>query len=200
MRNLQAAIPLMDQLGQSAAGPGSDAWNKAKAGLITLGIVPANATDAEIRQETNKYLHRVVQDLPSANRSDAAQSLADVSNPSLDTNLNATRKLARSALAFSRMDSALPIIYDKRHPGAAAAPDYTSAKSKWYQSQDPRAYSFDTDSYEDQQKTLKEIGPPVFKDNKGKETPNPAYQKFRNSLQSAHDAGFLTPLSPGATP
>lgn len=179
-RNLTTVIPLMEQMDDSDAGPGSRARNQVMAWLQTQGIA---TTRANVRQEAAKYLNKYTSTNPVAARSDEAQNLAAASSPNLEISLPAALHLAKSAVGFDRMDAAVPAAYDLAHPGQPqAGPDYLKFKTNYYATQpDPRAFNFDLLQPAEQRSLVQSLGP---KD-------GPAYQNFRSSLQMAHDTKML---------
>lgn len=181
-RNLTTAIPMMEQVGAGAAGPGSQPWNQVKSFLVTQGFINPNSSDVNVRQEIAKYLYKYVSTNPVAARSDEAQNLAAASSPNLDLAMTAALHLAKSAVGFDRMDSAVTKAYDLAHPGQPqAGPDYLKFKTDYTASHDPRAFSFDLLDPTEQRKLVGSLG--------GKNSSD--YKKFVNSLQTAHDTGMV---------
>lgn len=186
-RNLITALPMMEQLGASGAGPGSQAWNQAKSFLVTHGVLDPNTSDVAARQEIAKYLYKYVSTNPVAARSDEAQNLAAASSPNLDLAMPAAIHLAKGAIGFDRMDSAVTKAYDLEHPGQAqAGPDYLKFKTDYYAKHDPRAFSFDLLDPTEQRKLVSSLGSKTG-DN---------YKKFASSLKTAHDTQMVS--APGA--
>lgn len=182
VRNLTTALPLMEQMGPGGAGVGSAPWNQLKSFLVTQGIVDPNTSDVNLRQEAAKYLYKYVSTNPVAARSDEAQNLAAASSPNLDLSMPAAIHLAKSAVGFDRMDSAVTKAYDLAHPGQQqAGPDYLKFKTDYTASHDPRAFSFDLLDPTEQRKLVSSLGPKT-EDN---------YKKFARSLKTARDTGMV---------
>lgn len=174
------ALPLLSQLGTSAAGPGSQAFNKIKSSLITAGILPPNVSDAAVRQEAQKYLNQYVSKSGIAQRSDMGTLAAQSSSPNLETSLPATLELTRNAIASDRMEAARPLAYGNKAPDG-----YLDHKATFGQNQDLRAYQIDIMPPAQRQKLLDDM---IAK----KDTPEG--KKFFNSLRAAH-AGIYQPGS-----
>lgn len=185
VRNLTTAIPLLETLGSSAAGPGSQSLAQLQSFLESHGIIKPGQTGVDVRAEAQKYLSRYVGVNPAAGRSDMAQDLTAHSSPSLDTPLAATLALAKSNVGFDRMDAAAPLAYAQAHPNASAnfAPDYNKFKADFVKNNDPRAYAFDLMTPAERQGVVTSLGKPG----------SAAYERFRNSLQTAVGAGLVTP-------
>ncbi|MCJ2039547.1 hypothetical protein MKK55_11430 [Methylobacterium sp. J-059] len=173
VRPLTQAIPLIQGLTNSAAGPGSQAFSQIKSRLITLGIVPANATDVVARQEVQKYLNAYVAKSGIAQRSDMGTTVAQSSSPNLDVSLPATLELARNAVAADRLEASRPLSF-KGKPD-----DYIDHKARYGQQQDIRAYGIDMMKPADRNALLKDM---LAK----KDTPEG--KRFFDSLNNAHGA------------
>jgi hypothetical protein len=174
-RNLATALDKLNQLNPSDAGAVGDLKNKVLTTAVALGLAPSTTTMT--REEAEKYLEKSKASMPAAQRSDMAQSLADVSSPNLHTSLEATKALTRSAIGFARMDAAVPFSWDAAHPNQVKGqtdPDYLKYRPQFMNSQDPDAYVFDTLSAPEQQAIIAD------KQRQGKA----AVAKFRSSLQN----------------
>jgi hypothetical protein len=184
VRNLTTALPLMEQAGTGAAGPGSPIYNQVRSFLVTAGALDPNQTNVNLPQEINKYLYKYVSTNPVADRSNEAQNLAAASSPNLSISMPAAIHLAKSAIGFDRMDAAVTKAYDNAHPNRGqAGPDYLKFKNNFYSSQlDPNAFSYDQMEPDEQRKYVKSLGP---KD-------QAPYQNFKRSIQMAHDTQSLS--------
>lgn len=189
LRNLQAASDNLSTLDPSDSGAIGDAKNKVLNLLVGLHIAPSTAPMN--REEADKYLEKSKANIPAAQRSDMAQSLADISNPNLHTSLEATKALTRSAIAFSRMDAAMPYAWDAAHPNQIPGqtdPEYLKHRATFPGSQDPDAWAFDTLGPAEQRQLLakkQQAGPAVA-------------EKFLNSVDMYRKTAPL--LSGGANP
>jgi hypothetical protein len=176
-RTLQSALPLITKLGDTQFGPTSPEFTKAKATLAALGVIDPNTSDAAVRQEVGKYLLRYASGAQAAGRSDQALSASMGSNPNPDTMMKpAVLGVLKNQIGMDRMDAALPLA-------AGGAPGYKAFKSGYYQNLDPRAFSFDLMSKDEQAALQKSLG---SKD-------SPAYKKFVQSYNVAKQTGMLTP-------
>lgn len=192
LRPLQQALPLVEQLSNRSFGPQSAGWAKFKGSLQEAGIIKPDTTDTEVYQEANKYLKQNSLAAPGATRSNEGLETAIKARPDLDLTQGANLKLIKNQIGFDRMDATLPIAFKQQHPNPADDVDYKTFKTQFYQTHDPRAYSFDVMNPAEQQDVIKSLGP---KPTPGK--PNPVYTKFMNSLKTAHQAGVLTPQGGG---
>lgn len=180
VRPLEQALPLIQQLSNQNFGPGSTEFAKIKGGLATLGLIDPNTSDATIRQEVNKKLLGYASGARDAGRSDNALSAALGSNPNLDLTQPANLALVKNQIGMDKMDAALPIA-------AGTHAGYKDVKSKYYQSNDSRAFAINT-------MTPQEIAQ-LQSSLKG-----PARDKFNRSLQIAIQAGIVTPPGAGGGP
>jgi hypothetical protein len=189
-RPLQAALPLIERLNNHSFGPGSKQFNKIKGALQFAGIIPPGTTDTEVRQEANKYFHNYAASTGGAGRSDQALSQAAISNPSMELTQGANLDLIKSQIGRDRMDASLASAFKAQNPNVKGGAGYSDFKSRFYQQNDPRAFSYDLLDPAGKQKVLNSIGKPG----------SDAYNKFGRSLKLAHEAGMLQmPPPPSAT-
>lgn len=174
---LLKAIPLLESLGAAGAGPGSEAWNRAKNFLVTQGVLNENASNADVRDEVKKYLNQYVGKSGVAQRSDMGQALAEQSSPNLGTAQKATLELARNAIAYDRMEAARPLSYKDKPDG------YLKYKAEWTQTQDPRAYRIDLMPITDRAELMKSE---LAKLKGGKPEEKKSAERFFRSLRNAH--------------
>lgn len=167
-RNLEAAYEKMQTLTPSDATGIGAAKNAAYSAVSSLfGLDPPTSTLS--RAEAEKYLERSKANIPAAQRSDMAQQLANVSNPSFATPLDATKALTRSAIGFGRMDAAMPMAWDAAHPEAATGnihPDYLKHRADFMNAQDPDGFVFATLPPDEQRALIaekKKAGPAAYK-------------------------------------
>lgn len=135
IKNAQKALALLPGV---ESGPGTGPYQQALAFLKAQGVLSTDPKDKTVvYQEINKYLNRYVQQSGLSQRSDAAQQLAESSNPNLMTQLNpALVNLTRSAIGLDKVEIA--------RPGAFSGKDYSKYgehRTSFPQSQDDRAYS-----------------------------------------------------------
>lgn len=186
VRQLQTALPLISQLSSSNFGPGSPEFAKIKGALTTMGVVDPSTSDLRVRQEAGKYLLKYASGAIQAGRSDNALSAAIGSNPNLDLTQPANLSLIKNQIGMDRMDAALPLV------APSDTSQYKNFKSKFYQSADPRAFSFDMMTPAERAQVQTSLGAPSTA-----AKPNPAYDKFVRSYQMAKQAGMLSPPAPG---
>jgi hypothetical protein len=177
------ALPLIQQLGPTGSGPTSEAFNKAKSTLITLGVIGPDTKDVDAFQEAKKYLNQYVSRSALAGRSDMGQLQQQVSSPNLETSNKATIELTKNAIAADRMAAATPLAYKSNDLSG-----YGQHKASYTQQQDLRAYKIDLMDPKDRYALLQDML-------KKKDTAEG--KKFFQSLQNAHDAKVLTPVNSG---
>lgn len=135
---LLRALPLAEKLGTTGTGPGTKAWNDAKAFLVSNGFIKPDA-NVDIRNELDKYLSQAVAKSPLAGRSDMGTLVSQASNPNTTSQTNAaTIELIRNGIAQARMDAASSLAYGDQNPSG-----YLKHKAGFAQSQDPQAYRLD---------------------------------------------------------
>lgn len=173
IRPLQQALPLIEKLSAQNFGPGSPELAQLKGILVTAGIMDPNSTSLPTRQDAQKYLNQYVGQSAAAGRSDMATLQERASRPNFDMTQPSATAMIGSQIGMDRMDAAAPLV-------AGSPNGYKTFKSKYYQSQDPRAYSFDLLSQPEQQKIIDSLGPPSTAAKK-----NPVRDKFLSSLKNA---------------
>lgn len=175
---LQKAIPLLEQLGTTGTGPGTERLNDIKSLALSLGVPGAgNFTDSvKAYDETRKYLLQNAMKGDTATNDKLASAIAG--NPSVHMSNAAAVDVAKSALALRRMQQTQYLT--NAQPGQEAS--YADRAAKWNSQQDPRAYAVDMMSPQAKQALIKSLGAPG----------SPAYERFKASLQAAHDAGVIS--------
>lgn len=177
VRPLQQALPLIEQLSNANFGPGSSSFAHIKGALSTAGIIDPNTSDLQLRQEVGKYLLNYAQGAQNAGRSDSALSTAIGSNPNLDLTQPANLSLVKNQIARDRMDAALPLA-------AGTADNYKDYKSKYYQTNDVRAFGADMISPDQKKSLMIELNKPGNEDKK---------KRYINSLRIADQNSLIRP-------
>lgn len=183
-RNYQAsinpmmqALPLLEKLGQTGTGPGTERLNDLKSFAVSLGVPGAqNFTDSvKAYDEVRKYL---TQNALSGDTSSDQRLLATVSgNPSIKISNAAATDLVKTGIALKRMEAARGLANSDVPPE-----QYAKVTADWMAKQDPRAYAVDLMSPEAKKALAKALGAPG----------SDAYKKFAASLQAAEKAKVLS--------
>ena len=174
------ALPLMDVKG-FLSGPGSHEWSILTAALQTAGIItPEQVNDpTAVRQEVAKKLAQYVAGSPVGQRSDAAQTLAEASNPNPDIHtIQALKKLTKDAIILDRVQAAMPNAFKSQDYS-----QYGKFKATFPQSIDERAFGLDLENNGMVNKMAKDL-----KSNNASDK-NKAIKFFR-SLRIAKEQGF----------
>lgn len=177
---LQQARSNLMALGKNGIGPGTEDRNKIASFLQSAGLGWLPGVDSgriENMDEALKYTTQAMQGRAAAMRAgtDQQQATTAAGSPNLKMSSAAALNVLNSMIGLRRMQQAQ--TFENSHD----APGYLVNSAKWAANQDPRAYSFDLMSDDQKQKTLASLG---SKD-------SPAYQRFMNSLRSAHGTGLL---------
>lgn len=177
IKNAQKALALLPGVD---SGPGTGPYQQALAFLKAQGVLATDPKDKTVvYQEINKYLNRYVQQSGLSQRSDAAQALAENSNPNLMTQLNpALINLTRNAIALDKVEAARPNAF-----GSKDYSKYGEHRSSFPQSQDERAYGMSDLPKPEAQKLYKEM---LDKAKAG----DPEGIKFIKSLSIANKQGL----------
>jgi hypothetical protein len=183
VRPLEAALPLIKQLSHINFGPGSEGFNHAKQGLITIGVIPAGTSDVMVREEVNKYVKQYASGAAQAGRSDMALGTALGSNPNLDLTQPANINLVRNQISRDKMDAALPHVFKVEHPMEQEEADYLRYKGGYYNRMDQRVFAYDKLDPQERRDFIKSLGP---KD-------SPSYKKFNRGYEFAKAAGYISP-------
>lgn len=182
------ALPLLKQL--QTAGPGSNAFNSAVAGLKNFGILPTNIGNdpTAIYQEVEKKLAQYVGSNPVGARSDAAQALAEAGSPNPNHQIRpALIQLTKDAIGLDRLAAARAPAFTQKvtNPDGSItqAPrtdyqNYPTFRAGFPPSIDEKAFTLDTLD-PDERKTL------LDKMKAQKDTPTG--QRFWKSLQTVKD-------------
>lgn len=140
---LKQAIRSLERLGPTGSGPGTKELNHLKSFLITsgaaktLGIDPDKVTDY---QTANKYLSDWARQ--SGNTSTIAHlEAAQESNPNMTLAQQTNLKVARNALALTRMKSIQQQQFEETGLPASKFPQWVA--KTWTAKHDPVVYMFD---------------------------------------------------------
>lgn len=134
------ALQLMQSPG-FLSGPGTEQFTKAVAGLKAWGLIDTAAENdpTAIRQEVSKKLAQYVSGNPVGQRSDAAQILAEASNPNPKVQiLPALMKLTKDAIILDRVEAAKPNAFTTKD-----YENYIKHRGTFPQSIDERAFGLD---------------------------------------------------------
>ena len=177
IKNAQKALALLPGV---ESGPGTGPYQQALAFLKAQGVLSTDPKDKTvIYQEINKYLNRYVQQSGLSQRSDAAQQLAESSNPNLMTQLNpALVNLTRSAIGLDKVEIARPRAFNSKDYSK-----YGEHRTSFPQSQDDRAYSLSDLPKPEAQKLYQEMKAKAL-------AGDPEGIKFIKSLVEANKQGL----------
>lgn len=191
-RPLLSALPLIEGLSQSNFGPAAKGYNAFKGLMSTAGIVnPAN-TELPAAQEANKYLHQIVGQVSSSDRSDKALAQNAASNPDLDLTKPANLAVIKKNYGYTMMDAAKPALYKLENPANATNSGYQTWRADANNKYDDRAFQVPLLNGDEIAALQKSIGPPTLPNGK----PNPAYGKFYKTLAAGRKTGFIAPPQP----
>lgn len=173
---LEQAIPALERLGPTKAGPTSDEINTMKSLAITWGIAPQRFTgDVKDYDEAKKYLIDNARQMGNTSTND--QLAASFSaNPNVEhMSQAASVDVAKTLLALRRMKyMQLQAFYSSGAPQE----DFPKFVSQWNARHDPRAFGFDQYNKEKRKQILKSVKDP---------------QQFIQDVNDAKNAGVLTP-------
>jgi hypothetical protein len=186
MRSLTMALPMIEQMGGENFGPQTANYSKIRNGLIQAGIIAPDATDAQASDEVNKLLNRYSGMSRSAGRSDEGLHQSLVSSPNTMASKPGILGQTKNQIALDRMDIAMPQIYAMQHPEDGYKNNYLGFKSSFYNNYDEKAFNFDLLTPQERASVMKGLGPKSTPDK-----PNPAYDKFINSLRDARQVGAV---------
>lgn len=182
---LTKAIPLLDQLGQTGTGPGTDTWNHAMSFFQSMGIPISDPNNIKAFDEVKKYLTDNVNQTGDRSTNDKlAASFAG--NPSVEVSNAAASDVAKTTLAMQRFKQAQILSYANQ---PNHAPEGYSQYAKDFSSQyDPRAFGIDLMSPAARKALFATLAKKP--DANGNET-NQERIKFLKSLKIAQDTGMI---------
>lgn len=180
---LMKAIPLLEQLGKTGTGPGTDTWNHAMSFLQSWGVPIADPNNIKAFDETKKYLTDFVNQNGNLSTNDK-MAAAFAGNPSVEISNASATDVAKTALALQRMKQAQILAFGEQRDqsGAPLTGDkYAEFAKNFAASQDPRAYGIDMMS-------------PAAKQELDKEMPvgSEARRRFNESLKTALATGMIS--------
>lgn len=183
-------LDILKNSGPQDFGPGTDKFNEFKSAVATWfpNAVDKEAVDKITNfNEMKKYLVQAARGSGNTGTNDQLAA-AFSANPSVSMNNATIENVVKSAVALQKMKMAQTLMF-----GQTGQPE--SEYSKWIsknQNQfDPRAFGFDMMGKNAQTKLLDGF---TEKDSDSKEmkaAKTTAYNKFRKSLQFAHDANLI---------
>lgn len=183
VRPLENALPLLEKMTASDFGKTSQGFADIKSALISMHLIGENTTDAEVRQEAEKYLQNYAGLTRGAERSDQGLAQSKMSNPSMSLNGGAVIPLVKNQMGMDKMDAAMPQAYRIQHPEDPQGANYLNWKSNYYQTNDPRAWRWNSMSPDERAQTIQSLGP------RG----GPAWNKFQNSYNLATQTHMISP-------
>jgi hypothetical protein len=161
LRNLEGALPLVQQMSHWDFGKGSNDIGYIRSLGTTLGLAPAEMTDAQAMKEAvNKKLLAYASQARGAGRSDAALSTTINSNPNVDLTQPAILNLIQNQVGMDKQDAAITQAQqlNAKSTGAPSeAAGYLNFKNRYYGATDPRGFAQMT---ADQYNNLKNTLPP----------------------------------------
>jgi hypothetical protein len=179
---LTKAIPLLEHLGQTGTGVGSDAWNQAMSLLQTMRVPISDPNNIKAFDEAKKYLTDYVNQTGNSGTNDKLAA-AFAGNPSVHISNAAAIDVAKTALAMQRFKQAQILSYGNQPPEG-----YAKHAAQFAQTMDPRAFGLDLMAPEARKALFASL--PKKPDSQGRET-NQERIRFLNSLQAAHDTGMV---------
>lgn len=181
-QSIKPAIQALRLMPGIATGPGTDQFNQAVAALKAWGLVDTKETDPTvIRQEINKKLAQYVGGSPVAQRSDAAQTLAEAGSPNPKVQLTqALQSLTRDAVALDRVQILKPQAFKGQK-----FDDYIRHTGNFPQSVDEKALTLDLMDDKERNKLVTKMKS-EYKN--GDATAKKRATRFFETLQLARDA------------
>jgi hypothetical protein len=182
---LSKAIPLLDQLGQTGTGPGSDTWNHAMSFFQTMGIPISDPNNIKAFDEVKKYLTDNVNQNGDHSTNDK-MAAAFAGNPSVEVSNAAASDVAKTALSMQRFKQAQILSYNRQ---AQHDPEgYAQYAQKFASDYDPRAFGIDLMTPAARKALFASMAKKP--DANGNET-NQDRIKFLKSLQIAQETGMI---------
>lgn len=179
MQSAKPALQALAMMEGLRTGPGTETWNKAVAFMKANGIlnIENDKDPTAVYQEVNKKLNQYVAGSGLAQRSDAAQILAQQSNPNVQSQINpALIKLTRDAVILDRVEAARANAFEGKDFSK-----YGNHRSTFPQSVDERAFGLDLMPAKERQALIADM----------KKKQNTAEGKrFKRSLEIADKQGF----------
>lgn len=181
-QSIKPAIQALKLMPGISTGPGTDQFNQAVAALKAWGLVDTKENDPTvIRQEINKKLAQYVGGSPVAQRSDAAQTLAEAGSPNPKIQLTqALQSLTRDAVALDRVQILKPQAFKGQK-----FDDYIKHTGNFPQSVDEKALTLDLMDDKERDKLVTRMKS-EYKN--GDATAKKRATKFFETLQLARDA------------
>lgn len=167
-----AALPIIESI---RSGPGTEAFTKAVAGLKTWGLISTAAENdpTALYQEASKKLAQYVSQSGLAQRSDAAQTLAEAASPNPKTQISpALIKLTKDAIIYDRIQAMRSVAFQGNDYSK-----YGAHRATFPSTIDSKAVGLDLMKPEDRYKLIDEM-------KKKKNTPEG--KKFWKSLELVH--------------
>lgn len=179
---LAQAIPALEKLGTKGTGPGTETINQIKSFILSNvpGVKESDPGFSSVPtyDKAKKYLTDFVNQTGSSGTNDKLAA-AFAGNPSVGISNAGATEVAKSALALSRMKQAVTLEAVKNH---IPEDQYSRWAAQRGNTLDPRAFGIDLLSKDARDKLFKQL------QNDPKE-----FNKFKESLQIAHDNEFITP-------
>jgi hypothetical protein len=182
---LTQAIPLIQKLGATGVGPGSEEWNHFKTLLQSWGIPTGAGDKTTMYNELKKYLNQNVMQTGNTSTNDKLES-SFASSPNLNLDDNALLNLSKSALSLQRLQQAQVLAFDQatdKNGNPLPVSDYSKWATKWSTGQDVRAFGWDLMTPAEREKVWNSI-------------PADKRDAFKQSVGLAQS---LNLFSPGAT-
>lgn len=182
-QGIKPAIQALKLAPGLSTGPGTEQFNNAVAALKAWGVVDTKAENdpTVARQELTKKLAQYVRDSGLANRSDAAQTLAEASSPNPKVQiLPALINLTRDAIALDRVQILKPQAFK-----GGKFDDYIKHTGNFPQSVDEKALTLDLMDDSERNKLVTKMKSD-YKNGDG--TAKKRAVKFFETLQLARDA------------
>lgn len=154
MNPLRQAIPLLEKLGKSGAGPGQETVQHFKAFANTFGIPTFNQKTIPDYAEAKKYLAQNGAAVAPSGTNMVVAENAFASNPNMSQPQQAAVDLSKMLYGLGRMKQASILAFKET---GLPANQYTDWASRWSPQQDPRAYMADLMSPEDRARLSKAI-------------------------------------------
>lgn len=180
---IKPAIQALKAMPGLSTGPGTAQFNDLVAAAKAWGIVDTKAENdpTVLRQELEKKLAQYVGNSSIAQRSDAAQTLAEAGSPNPKKQiLPALQNLTRDAVAFDRVQMLMPQAFKGRD-----YENYIKHKGTFPQSIDEKALSLDLLPEAERNSLIKKMANQYKNGNASEKR---AADKFLNTLKLAQEA------------
>jgi hypothetical protein len=175
---LSKAIPLLEALGPTGTGPGSETWNELKTFAQSWGFPLGDKDRTQAYNQVRKFLNQQVTSNGDTSSNDKlAASFASNPNLSLDQASNVV--LAKSMLSLQRLKQAQVLAFGQTGLG----PDqYAKWASTWNTGQDVRAFGWDLMTPAERAKVWGSLPP---NDPKNPNDPASPRNRFKQSVELA---------------